>query len=176
MTVEEVQKMEILYLDESSYTFHARNLWLFSFYLAGMRVSDILRLKWSDIQDNRLAYSMGKNSKTKSLKLSDKAIRILGFYKTSKKVLGEFIFPELKDVDSDDTFETQRKISYAVKRIEQHLEKVREKMKLEKKLTMHIARHSFGKISGDKISIQMLQKLYAFISYYNDWISREFYS
>jgi len=25
---------------------------------------------------------------------------------------------------------------------------------------MHIARHSFGNISGDKISIQMLQKLY----------------
>lgn len=25
---------------------------------------------------------------------------------------------------------------------------------------MHIARHSFGNISGDKIPIQMLQKLY----------------
>ena len=25
---------------------------------------------------------------------------------------------------------------------------------------MHIARHTFGNISGDKISIQMLQKLY----------------
>ena len=32
--------------------------------------------------------------------------------------------------------------------------------KLTKKLTMHIARHTFGNISGDKIPIQMLQKLY----------------
>ncbi|WP_233268046.1 hypothetical protein [Algibacter sp. L3A6] len=27
-------------------------------------------------------------------------------------------------------------------------------------MSMHIARHSFGNISGDKIPIQMLQKLY----------------
>ena len=31
---------------------------------------------------------------------------------------------------------------------------------IDKKLSMHIARHSFGNISGDKIPIQMLQKLY----------------
>ena len=31
---------------------------------------------------------------------------------------------------------------------------------ISKKLTMHIARHSFATEAGDKISIQMLQKLY----------------
>jgi len=31
---------------------------------------------------------------------------------------------------------------------------------IDKKPTMHIACHSFGNISGDKIPIQMLQKLY----------------
>jgi site-specific recombinase XerD len=31
---------------------------------------------------------------------------------------------------------------------------------IDKKLTMHIARHTFGNISGDKIPIQMLQRLY----------------
>ena len=31
---------------------------------------------------------------------------------------------------------------------------------IDKNLTMHIARHTFGNISGDKIPIQMLQKLY----------------
>lgn len=29
-----------------------------------------------------------------------------------------------------------------------------------KKITNHIARHSFGNIAGDKVSPQMLQKLY----------------
>ena len=31
---------------------------------------------------------------------------------------------------------------------------------ITKRLTMHIARHTFGNISGDRIPIQMLQKLY----------------
>jgi hypothetical protein len=31
---------------------------------------------------------------------------------------------------------------------------------ISKNLFMHIARHTFGNISGDKIPIQMLQKLY----------------
>jgi hypothetical protein len=33
-------------------------------------------------------------------------------------------------------------------------------IKTDKKLTMHIARQTFGNISGEKIPIQMLQKLY----------------
>jgi site-specific recombinase XerD len=37
---------------------------------------------------------------------------------------------------------------------------VANKIGINKKLTMHIARHSFGNISGDQIPIQMLQKLY----------------
>ena len=42
---------------------HARNLWLLAFYFGGMRASDVLRLKWSDFEDGRLYYKMGKNVK-----------------------------------------------------------------------------------------------------------------
>lgn len=52
---------------------HALNIWLFSLYRAGMRISDVLRLKWSDFQNGRLFYSMGKNNKAGSLKLPEKA-------------------------------------------------------------------------------------------------------
>lgn len=31
---------------------------------------------------------------------------------------------------------------------------------IDKPLTMHISRHTFGNISGESISLQMLQKLY----------------
>ena len=59
----EVEKLENLDLSYDAALDHARNVWLFSFYLAGMRVSDVLRLKWSDIQDHRIHYVMGKNLK-----------------------------------------------------------------------------------------------------------------
>lgn len=161
LTREEVKKIEELKLDPNSYQNHCRNLWLFSFYFAGIRISDVLRLRWSDFQDDRLNYQMGKNSKVGSLKSSDKAISILKEYSSDKKSNNDLIFPELKSLMSlEDTFEAQRKISYAVKRIDKHLAKIAKLALIDKKLTMHIARHTFGNISGDTISIQMLQKLY----------------
>jgi integrase len=161
LTKEEVIILEELVLDLDSYFNHVRNLWLFSFYFAGMRISDVLRLRWSDFKDDRLFYSMGKNLKSGSLKVAEKALKILSNYKNDKKRDDDFIFPELKILENlNDTFEVQKKISNAVKRIDENLKKVGKQAKINKILTMHIARHTFGNISGDKISIQMLQKLY----------------
>ena len=157
---EEVKRLEELKLEPGSYHNHVRNLWLFSFYFAGMRVSDILRLKWSDFQNERLYYTMGKNSKGGSLKIPEKAMKIILQYENRERK-NDLVFPELEVLDDlSNPYEVQRKISYAVKRMDEHLQKVAGQAKIDKKLTMHIARHTFGNISGDKIPLQMLQKLY----------------
>jgi len=39
---------------------NARNLFLFSFYVAGARVSDVLSMQWKNIKKVRLYYVMGK--------------------------------------------------------------------------------------------------------------------
>lgn len=161
LTIEEVKKLEDLELDKGSYNNHARNVWLLSFYFAGMRVSDLLRLKWSDFYNGRLHYSMGKNAKGGSLKIPEKAFHILKEYEMDKLDSNDMVFHHLRTTkNKSDLFEQQQKISYAVKSINESLEKVAALAKINKKLTMHIARHTFGNISGDKIPIQMLQKLY----------------
>jgi integrase len=53
---------------------------MFAFYTAGMRVSDIITLKWSNIQNGRLIYQMHKTGKIHSLKLTNKARKILSYY------------------------------------------------------------------------------------------------
>jgi integrase/recombinase XerD len=160
LTIEEVQKIEGLKLQPDSLINHARNIWLFSFYFAGMRVSDVLRLKWADFQNDRLYYSMGKNAKAGSLKIPEKAANIILLYK-GRDCKNDLVFPDLEVLeDLSDVSEVQRKISYAVKRLDKYLLKVASEAELDKKLTMHIARHTFGNISGDKIPLQMLQKLY----------------
>jgi integrase len=80
LSPEEVKAIEQADLPIGSNAHHARNLWLFSFYLAGMRVSDVFRLKWSDIHGDRLHYSMGKNAKGGSLKVPEKVLEILSQY------------------------------------------------------------------------------------------------
>lgn len=157
---DEVKQIEELDLSDNTYIHHARNIWLFSFYFAGVRISDVLRMKWSDLQNDRLYYAMGKNLKAGSLKVPDKALRIIDQYRADEKK-NDLIFPELKVLnDLNDTYNVQRKISYAVKRLNKALTEVAKRANITKPLTMHISRHTFGNISGEKIPVQMLQKLY----------------
>ncbi len=158
---DEVTKLEEVDLSNHPKMHHARNLWLFSFYFAGMRISDVLLLTWSDFNNGRLHYQMGKNDKRGSLKIPDKAQAILEQYKSEEGDNNNLIFPDLETVDDfTNKYLVQRKTSYAVKNNNKWLKQLGITLDIKQKLTMHLARHTFGALSGDRIPIQMLQKLY----------------
>ena len=159
LTIEEIRTIEELD-DLSQQENHVRNIWLFSFYLAGMRVGDILHIKWSDIYEGRLHYRMNKNDKLLFLKLPEKLLPILKQYEAGKTYETDFVFPELKKADEKSLSDIFTKTKSATKKFNKYLKSIATKAKINKKLSMHIARHSFGNIAGDKIPIQMLQKLY----------------
>lgn len=89
-----------------------------------MRVSDVLRLRWDDFQDDRLYYAMGKNLKAGSLKVPEKALKIIEKYKKDKDQTG-LIFSDLKQLeDLKDAYEVQRRIKIVVRRLNDSLVKV----------------------------------------------------
>lgn len=157
----DVEKLENAELDSPSHD-HARNLWLFSFYFAGMRISDVLRLRWSDFYAGRLHYTMGKNQKPGTLKVPEKAFEILKKYEAQKEHPDDLVFPDLKNLPNlDNDFEVKRRISFVVTNLDKIMrDHVAPKAKIQTKMSMHIARHTFATLAGDKIPIQMLQKLY----------------
>lgn len=159
-----LNKNEILTLESvqniSPIERHSLNVWLYSFYFAGMRVSDVLLTRWSMIYDNRLHYRMGKNGKVISLKIPIKALAILKSYQNEKIDEDDFVFPEMKKADFTDPKDIYRKIKTATSKFNKHLKSLTKKAGINKKVTMHIARHSFGNIAGDSIHPLMLQKLY----------------
>lgn len=178
LTIEEIQRMESID-DLSPMELHSRNIWLFCFYLAGIRVGDVLRIKWSDIYDGKIHYRMNKNSKLLSLKLPQKLNPILNYYEKDRQHLSGLIFPELKKTDLKNIQNVYTKTRTATKKFNNYLKKIADKSKIDKKITMHIARHSFGNIAGDKIPIQLLQKLYRHSSiittmqYQSNFITKE---
>jgi integrase/recombinase XerD len=160
LSPEDVERMEQVVLTDPRHD-HVRNLWLVSFYFAGMRVSDVFRLRWSDFHDGRLHYIMGKNDKGGSLKIPEKASAILEKYKPFKENKNDLVFPELKNVDFSDEFKVQKTIAVKNRAINLILrDNVASIANLEAIPKMHKARHTFGGLAGDAIPIQMLQKLY----------------
>jgi integrase len=178
LTIQEVQNIEALD-NLSIHEQHTRNVWLFSFYLAGIRVGDVIKIRWSDMYDGRIHYRMNKNSKLVSLKIPHKLNQILSFYELDKRYSDDFIFPELKKADLKNDKDVYAKTNTATKKFNKYLKQIAFKAEIDKKVTMHIARHSFGNIAGDRIPVQMLQKLYRHSSvtttmqYQSNFISKE---
>ena len=159
LTVEELKKLESAQ-DLNPANQHALNVWLLSFYFAGVRITDIIQLKWSDLKDDRLYYRMNKNDKLVSLLIPIKAQEILNKYSVIRTVDSDLVFPELRGIDLSDEIMVRTRIKTVTRNFNRQLGRIAKKLDIEKKLTMHIARHSFGNISGDRIPIQLLQKLY----------------
>lgn len=157
---EEIIKLEDLQLDKNTSIWHTKNVFLFSYYFAGIRISDVLEMKWSDFVDGRLYYQMNKNEKPVSLKIPSQAIHIIEQYKNSKSLNADYIFPFLKKADPKSKEDIFKKTRSATKLLNKYLKRIATMCEIEKNLSNHIARHSFGNIAGDKINPLMLQKLY----------------
>lgn len=156
----EIERIEKMDLPPGTTIWHAHNAWLISFYFAGMRISDVVQLKWSDFKDGRLFYVMNKNKKPLSLKIPDKAYKILNNYKKDSANCNGYVFPFLQEVDSQNKEEVFVKTRNASKLFNIYLKRIAKQCDINKNLSNHIARHSFGNIAGDRIHPLMLQKLY----------------
>ena len=158
----EIKALEELDLsDAPTILQHARNIWLMSFYFAGMRVTDALMLKWSDFQKGRLFYTMSKNDEPGSLKVPTKANEILNQYRHEKN-RHDFIFPLLNTLENlDDKFNLRRKINIADNRIGKAMKLLMEKIGSNKNASPHKARHAFAQRAEEKnVHPKVLQKLY----------------
>lgn len=179
LSIEEVQSLELLE-NLTPQEEHARNIWFFSFYLAGMRVSDTLHVRWSDIYDGRLHYRMNKNDKLFSLKLPAKIYPILKSYEVDKQSKNDFIFPELKNTNLKNPKAVLAKTKASNKKFNKYLAKIAEKAEIDKKLSMHISRHTFAHIAGDTIPIPTLQRLFRHtsisttVNYMSQFIHKDF--
>lgn len=160
LTIEEVEKIEALELEPLTSIWHTHRVWLISFYFAGIRISDVVKLKWSDFKDNRLYYVMNKNEKALSLKIPDKANLILNEYKKYKSPANDYVFPFLNEITANSEEEIFKKTRNATKLFNKYLKRIATQCGIDKNLSNHIARHTFGNIAGDRIHPLMLQKLY----------------
>lgn len=154
LTREEIHKIEELVLPDGILVSHARNMFLFSFYMAGIRASDCIKLRWRNVIEGRLIYYMDKNSKPVNLKMMPKAEEILSHYRKPETQLDDFIFPLLDNrKDYSDRVFLFNQVSSKNALINKNLKKIAEKLGLTKKVSFHIARHSFAAIAKNEIGI-----------------------
>ena len=164
LTQDEIQKIEKLQLSEGSLINHCRNMFLFSFYQAGIRASDCIKLTWGNVIEGRLIYYMDKNEKPLDLRIKPKAEEILNQYRRPGAGAKDYIFPLLDSrKDYSDRVFLFNQVSSKNALINKYLKKIAslETVKIEKKLSFHISRHSFASIAKNEkgLSTEMISEL-----------------
>ncbi|MDO5442170.1 MAG: site-specific integrase [Bacteroidia bacterium] len=154
----ELTKLITLPMKEHSDQWDARNLFLFAMYEGGIRIGDIIQLRWRNIVGDRLIYTMTKNGKKVDVILVQDAEKILKLYKKPGQRPSHYIFPYLdndaeyaKYLDYEDRekmpLDVSRKyfdtINAREARIGRMLREIRSIAGIPH-LTFHTARHTFA--------------------------------
>lgn len=163
---DELEKLKDLDLEEGSLMWNCRNYFFFSFYCAGIRAGDLIQLRWMNItSDGRLHYQMGKNHKDRDLELVPQALEILKYYYREDAKPEDYIFPLLDGRETWMKYTTQeekdrmkpemkermfRVIGNKNALINKELQKIQKLAGIDKKISMHISRHSFAKMAKEK--------------------------
>ena len=138
-----------------------RDMFIFSTYAGGLRVSDVLQLQWKHYDGERIDFTIKKTGAQLSIKLPNKAKEIIKRFEKFKKSNNSFIFDALPaDLDLNDPVEVDRKISGATTVINASLKTIGKKAGIEKVISFHVSRHSWAVRALRKgISIDKVSKL-----------------
>jgi len=156
ITKEDVYRIRELNLsDKPLYMQLAQDMFIFSYFGAGINFSDIAQLRFANIKDGRVYYTRKKTSKQVNFMLNDIAQGIIDKYASPFWDDEDYIFPIL-DVATHKT-EQQRhdRIHKSLKKVNRELRKIGDTLGIDN-LTTYVARHNPFSFN---LKINQLQKI-----------------
>jgi site-specific recombinase XerD len=141
----ELKKIEKLNLSKNTRMELHRDMFVFAAYTGGLRVSDILQLRWSNFDGTNINFTIRKTGQQLSIKLPNKALEIIKRYKPKKSNPKGFIFQMLPaDLIETDYRLLDNAISSSTAYINKNLKLIATKAKINKPISFHISRHTFA--------------------------------
>ena len=123
--------------------------------MAGMRFADVAELAWSHVRGSgearRVTYTMGKTDKAKDVLLIAPAASILARYE-HRRGTERFVFPLLDGAVQSGQYDAgpvrrAKALDGANAVTNKYLKRIAAEAGVEKRLSFHIARHSFADIA-----------------------------
>ena len=138
-----------------------RDMFVFAAYCGGLRVSDMLQLKWKNIDKTHIHFTIRKTGSQLSIKVPDRALAILEKYRPKKAEKEHYVFSMLQNgLNEKDLRQVDNEISSATAYINKNLKILAAKAEIEKPISFHISRHTFATRALRKgISIDKVSKL-----------------
>ena len=120
----------------------ARDMFMFSFYTRGMSFVDMAYLKKTDLQNGILTYRRRKTGQELTIKWEKCMAEIIAKYPENKTA---FLLPIIKEEGND-----RRQYDNALHLVNYRLKELSTMLKLQRPLTMYVARHSWASAAKAK--------------------------
>ena len=120
----------------------ARDMFMFSFYTRGMSFIDMAYLKKSDLQNGILTYRRRKTGQELTIKWEKCMAEIIAKYPENKT---DFLLPIIKVLGNE-----RRQYDNALHLVNYRLKELSTMLKLQRPLTMYVARHSWASAAKAK--------------------------
>lgn len=147
---EDIQRLIDLEITEGHTTEYrqlAKDLFLFSYFTAGMNFGDMARLRYKDLIKGRIYYSRHKTQKLLSFQLVPNALQIIGKYSSRDNHAQEdYIFPILDRAEHKTAQQIFNRIHKVLAKINRELKVLGEQIGLEVPLTTYVARHTYATV------------------------------
>jgi integrase/recombinase XerD len=140
-----------------------RDMFIFGCYAGGIRISDILKLRWSNFDGTHVNFTIQKTGQQLSIKLPNKALAIILKYKPANSAANQFIFPLLPiNTDLNNPVQLDKAISSQTAYTNKNLKIIAKRVGLEKHISFHVSRHQFACMALKKgISLDKVSKILA---------------
>ncbi|MEZ0610110.1 site-specific integrase [Fibrella sp. WM1] len=128
----------------------AKDVFLFSYFVAGINFVDLAQLRWQDVQrageDNyRISYVRQKTGGNFSLKLIAPAVSIIERYRRETYTGPDaFIFPILNKASHSTADKVKNRLHKVLGQVNTDLKTISDSIGLATPLTTYVARHSFA--------------------------------
>jgi len=163
LTEDELAAIEGLELTEGTVMAHHRNMYVLAAYAGGVRISDLLQLRWQNYDGTHIRVFTQKTKESIAIKLPAKAVTIMEQYANSQtdKKHTDFVFPLLhKNVDYSSPALLFKAISSNTAYANKNLKLIAKKAKLEKNISFHSSRHTWATRALQKgMRIEYVSKL-----------------
>jgi integrase len=158
LNVDELKEFIKIKYPEGSVIKNVQQAFLLSFNMAGVRIEDILTLSWDNVKKNRIEYAMTKTGALNSFQITPQIKGILDYFRSVQKEGNNLIVPildekvaALKTSKREEENEVYKKeISRKTALVNKYLGKIGEDACIDKKISSHIARHTFASIAIKK--------------------------
>ncbi len=124
----------------------AKDLFLFSYFTAGMNFGDIARLRYKDIVKGRVNYSRHKTQKLLSFQLVPNALRIIEKYSKDSHAQEDYIFPILNCREHTTPQQIFNRLHKVLRKVNRELKTLGEQIGLAMPLTTYVARHTYATV------------------------------